>query len=96
MIFLMLAAQATATLPDIELKADVRARSVTVEKQGEARLSLTTQPEGANIIDVQAPKANGRKTLRNVRINVRAEARIGDPQQARQGKAEQEETAPQQ
>jgi hypothetical protein len=92
MIFLMIAAQAAATLPDIEFKADVRARSLTVEKQGEARLSLTTEPEGENIIDVQAPKANGRKTLRNVRVNVRAEARIGDPQQGRQRNAGQEET----
>ena len=75
MIALLIALQ---TAPDIQLNAKVRARSVTIEKQGEARLSVTTSPDGVgNIVDVRAPRANGRKTLRNVDVNVRAEARIG-------------------
>lgn len=68
--------------PDIELNAHVRARSVTIEKKGDARLTVTTDPDGGNIVDVEAPRTNGRKTLRNVTVNVRAEARIADPRQA--------------
>lgn len=68
------------TAPDIELRAEVRARQVTIEKQGDARLTVTTSPDaGGNVVDVRAPRANGRKTLRNVSASVRAEARIGDP-----------------
>ncbi len=97
MLFLLLfqaAAASPQALPDIELNAHVRARSVTIEKQGEATLTVRTEPEGANLVDVQAPKANGRKTLRNVDVTVRAEARIGEPGQASQKDAERPETAP--
>jgi hypothetical protein len=76
--FLILAQAAAAQLPDIELKANVRARSLTISKQGEARLTVRTEPEGANLVDVKAPKANGRKTINNVSVDVRAEARIAD------------------
>ncbi len=33
--------QAVSTPPDIELRATVRARSLTIEKQGDARVSVT-------------------------------------------------------
>lgn len=79
MILWVILLQSSAQLPDIELKAKVQARSVTIEKQGDARLTVTTSPDGGNVVDVQAPKANGRKTLRNVEISVQAEARIADP-----------------
>ena len=79
MLLLLLLQAAAAQAPDIELGARVRARSVTIEKQGNASLTVTTNPDGGNVVDVRAPKANGRKTLRNVEVNVRAEARIGDP-----------------
>lgn len=91
-MFLLL--QAAAPLPDIELNANVRARSVTIEKQGDARLTVTTSPEGANIVDVRAPKANGRKRLRNVAVDVRAEARIADPLAPSQTEPNQAETSP--
>jgi hypothetical protein len=91
LLLLIQAAQA----PDIEFNANVRARSVRIEKQGEAKLTVTTSPDGGNVVDVQAPKANGRKRLRNVEVNVRAEARIGDPQQPAQNNPDQPETAPQ-
>ena len=78
LLFSFLALQATAVLPDIELNARVRARSVTIERQGTARLTLTTQPDGGNIVDVRAPEANGRTTLENVDVVVTAEARIAD------------------
>jgi hypothetical protein len=91
---LILLQAAAAQAPDIELNANVRARSVTIEKQGDARLTVTTEPDGGNVVDVQAPKANGRKTLRNVEVNVRAEARIADPLNAQNNNPEQAETAP--
>lgn len=79
MLILILALQVAQT-PDIELNATVRARQVTIEKQGDARLTVTTSPDaGGNLVDVRAPKANGRKTLRNVDVQVRTEARIADP-----------------
>ena len=78
MLFLF-ALQAVATLPDIELKARVQARQVTIEKRGEARLTVSAAPDAGSVVDVRAPRANGRKTLRNVDVTVAAEARIGDP-----------------
>jgi len=69
--------QASAGLPDIELNARVRARTVTIEKQGNASLTVTGGPDSR--VEVRAPKANGRKTLRNVEVDLRAEARVADP-----------------
>lgn len=66
--------------PDIELNATVRARQLTIEKQGDARLTVTTDPDGGNVVDVEAPKANGRQTLDNVQVRVHAEGRIAAPQ----------------
>ena len=91
LLLLLQAAQA----PDIEFNAHVRARSVTIEKQGDAKLTVTTSPDGGTVVDVQAPKGNGRKRLRNVAVNVRAEARIADPQQPARNNPDQPETAPQ-
>ena len=76
MILLLLALQA-APLPDIELHATLEARSVTIEKKGEATLDVTASPDAGSEVKVEAPKADGRKTLRNVRVEVDAEARIG-------------------
>lgn len=90
---LLLLQAASAQPPDIELNANVRARSVTIEKQGGARLTVTTQPDGGNLVDVQAPKANGRKTLSNVEVKVRAEARIADPAEPKANNSESTETA---
>ena len=92
-MLLLLLLQAGAQAPDFELNANIRARSVTIEKQGEASLKVTTSPDGGNLVDVQAPKANGRKTLKNVNVKVRAEARIADPQQAPKNNPDQPETA---
>ena len=92
MILLLLLAQAATPAPDIELNATIRAKSVTIEKRGEARLTVTTDPDGGNLIDVQAPKANGRKKLRNVEVRIDAEARIGDPTGAPQNNQAQPET----
>jgi len=92
-ILLLLILQASPAPADIELTARVRARSVTIEKQGDARLTVTTDPDGGNLIDVLAPKPNGRKQLRNVEVNVRAEARIADPAELQKANLQQPETA---
>jgi hypothetical protein len=87
-----------ASAPDIELNARVRVREVTIEQKGDARLTVTTEPDGGNLVDVRAPGANGQRRLRNVEVNVRAEARIAAPDQARDtppsNNPEQPETSP--
>jgi hypothetical protein len=93
MIMLVAIFLQAAQQPDIELNANVRAKSVTIEKQGNAQLSISTSPEGENVVDVQAPKANGQKTLRNVQVEVRAHGRIADPGQTPPNNPDQPETA---
>lgn len=77
-LFFLILAQAAASSPDIEIKASVSARSLTISKRGDAELTVRTDPEGANVVDVRAPKANGRKTMKNVSATVHAEGRIAD------------------
>lgn len=74
-LFLLL--QSATPPADIGLRATVKARSLTIQKQGDVELSLTTK--GRNVIDIRAPKANGRKTIPNPEITVNVEARIADP-----------------
>lgn len=73
----LVAAVAAQTPPDIELRADATVRRVRIEREGEASLEVTGG-EGS-IVRVEAPQAGGRRTLRNVRVRVRAEARVADP-----------------
>ena len=79
MILALMLLQAAAPPPDIEFHATVRARSLTIEKRGNASLTVTTDPPGKPLIDIRAPKANGRKHIRNPVITVDFEARIADP-----------------
>lgn len=79
LIALLLVQAAAAAPPDIQIGATVRARSLTIEKKGDASLTVRTDPEGDNLVEVRAPDANGRRTLRNIDVTVRAEARIADP-----------------
>ena len=80
-LFLLQAASGAQTPPDIELNADASVRRVRIERQGEA--SLEVRGGEGSVVNVEAPEANGRRTLRNVNVRVRAEARIADPQQIR-------------
>ena len=77
MLFLILL-QAAAQ-PDLQLGVRLTAERVTIEKKGEASLEVTSSPEGKNLVAVEAPEANGKRTLRGVRVSVGAEARIADP-----------------
>ena len=92
MMLLLILAQGATPAPEIQLEATIRAKSVTIEKQGDARLTVTTDPDGGNLIDVQAPKANGRKKLRDIEVKVDAQARIGDPAAPAQNNQLQPET----
>jgi hypothetical protein len=74
------AAAAAQPAPDIQLNVDANIRRVTIQRRGEASLEVTGG-EGS-VVRVEAPEANGRRTLRNVNVRVRAEARVADPQNA--------------
>jgi hypothetical protein len=65
--------------PDIELQIGLTARRVTIERRGEASLEVRAGPDGGSVVNVEAPEANGSRTLRDVNVRVRAEARIADP-----------------
>jgi hypothetical protein len=63
--------------PDIQLDARVHAREVRIERRGEARLEVTGGP-GSDVRTVK-PSAEGRTRLRDVDIEVHAEAWVADP-----------------
>jgi uncharacterized protein (DUF58 family) len=74
------AAVPSATQPDIAVTAHVEARSVKVEQDGRATLSLHAQPSaGAEPVRVERSAPPGRKHYRNLTIDLKAEARIADP-----------------
>jgi hypothetical protein len=76
MILFILLQAAAAPPPDIELNFSARARSVTIERKGEAKLEVRGQGPG-NRVDVKIePKAEGRTELRNVTVDVHAEASV--------------------
>ncbi len=75
-MILLILLQAAAQAPDIELNLSVRARSVTIEQRGEARLEVRGEGPG-NRVDVKVePKAEGRTELRDVTVDVHAEASV--------------------
>ena len=76
-IVLLLALQA-ASPPDIELRATVRARTLTIEKAGKAEVTVTAGDQ--NVVSIEGPQTNGRARIANPVFNVNIEARIADPQ----------------
>jgi hypothetical protein len=77
MILLMAVLQSAQPAPDIVLDIQASARRVRIERSGEASLEVRAGPN--SVVDVDAPEANGSRTLRNVEVRVHAEARIADP-----------------
>ena len=76
MLTLLLLQAAATQAPDIELNLKARARSVTIEQKGEARLEVRGEGPG-NRVDVKVePKAEGRTELRDVTVDIHAEASI--------------------
>ena len=78
MLFLLLV-QAAAVAPDIQLDARVTAREVRISRRGETSLDVHGGP--GSDVRVEKPRTQGRQRLRNVTVNVHAEARIADPRQ---------------
>lgn len=78
---LLLLQSSTGAPPDVSLHAQVRARQLTVEKTGEAHLQVIVDPPGRKVVEIEAPQANGRKTIDNPVIKVNVEGRIADPAQ---------------
>ena len=79
-LLLLQAAAAQTALPDIELNIRARARSVEIERKGEAKLEVRAEPDADSRVEARTtPEAKGRTRLRNVEVNLRAEARIGSP-----------------
>jgi hypothetical protein len=74
---LLLLALQSATPPDIELRATVRARSLTIQKSGTAEVRATANDE--NVVVIEGPKPNGRKRINNPAFNVDIQVRIADP-----------------
>lgn len=79
MILVLLAFQAATALPDVDLRARVQARRVEIENSGNALLTVRASPDAGSSVEVRAPRANGRKTLGNVDVNIHAQAQISDP-----------------
>lgn len=81
LIIALLLQAAAAPPPDIELNARATVREVRVRQRGEASLAVRAGPDAGSDVRVEKPPANGRTRLRNVTVNVHAEARIADPRQ---------------
>ncbi|TMJ11519.1 MAG: hypothetical protein E6G94_15850 [Alphaproteobacteria bacterium] len=81
MLVVSLLLQAAAGQPDIELNVRATARSVQIERKGEARLEVHAEPDsgGSGVQTSVTPKANGKTTLRNVRADIHAAITLADP-----------------
>jgi hypothetical protein len=80
-VLILLQAAAAQPAPDIQLRIDAHVDRVRIERRGEASLEVSGG-EGS-VVRVEAPEANGRRTLRNVNVRIDAEARLGDPSDLR-------------
>ncbi len=82
---LILVAQAAAPLalvpspPDIEIRAHADIRSVDVRSQGVARLELHAEPGEAPPVQVERSAPSGARHYRNLRLDLRAFARLVAP-----------------
>lgn len=77
MIPMLLAMQVAASPADIELKATVSARSLTIEKSGRAEVRVTAGDR--DVVDIQGPAANGRKRISNPTYTVDIRAHVVEP-----------------
>jgi hypothetical protein len=75
-MILLILLQAAAQAPDIELNVKARARSVTIEQKGEAKLEVRGEGPGNRVEISVEPRAQGRTELRDVTVDVHAEASV--------------------
>ena len=80
MLLIALLLQA-APAPDIELNAHATVREVRIRQRGETSLEVHASPDAGSDVRVQKPETRGRERLRNVTVDVHAEARIADPRE---------------
>jgi hypothetical protein len=84
LLLLLLQAAAPAPTPDIELSVHARAREVRIEQKGETHLKVWAEPDAGSRVETNVqPKAEGRTTLRNVTVDIHAQASLADPSQNR-------------
>lgn len=77
----LLALIAAQTVPDVELRAHATVREVRIRQAGEASLQVRAVPDGGSSAHVQAPRSRGERRLRNVTVDIHAEARLApDPE----------------
>ena len=82
LLLLLLQAAGPPPAPDIELNVHARAREVTIERRGEAKLAVHAEPDAGSRAEVNVqPKAEGRTQLRNVTVDIHAQASLADPDQ---------------
>jgi uncharacterized protein (DUF58 family) len=80
----LLQAAAPAPAPDIELNVHARIKELRIEQRGEAKLSVHAEPDAGSRVEARVePKAEGRTELRNVTVDIHAQASLADPQQNR-------------
>ena len=79
MLWILFAMQAAAPPPDIELNIRATARSVKIERKGETKLEVRAGPDAGSKAETRVtPPAEGKAELRNVTVEIHAEARIGE------------------
>lgn len=88
-ILQLLSAQTATPAPDIELNARVRASEVVVRQSGDARLTLKVEPGDAPPVEIERSAPAGAQRYRNLTIDLRAAARIADPQFSKQGNTDE-------
>jgi hypothetical protein len=77
-LFLLAMQAAAAPPPDIELNVRATARSVKIERKGETKLEVRAGPDAGSRAETRVvPPAEGKTELRNVTVELHAEARIG-------------------
>ncbi|MEA3061026.1 MAG: hypothetical protein QOJ94_807 [Sphingomonadales bacterium] len=80
----LLQAAAPAPAPDIELSVHLKAKRVTIEQKGEARLAVHAEPDAGSRVEANVqPRPEGRRELRNVTIDIHAQASLAQPAQNR-------------
>jgi hypothetical protein len=76
---LLIALLITQAAPDLEVHVRASAREVRIERSGETSLNVRAEPDAGSTVHVVKPPARGRRgRLRNVTVEVNAEARIAD------------------
>ena len=86
MIMALAALSVIQPAPDIQLRVDVTARSVTIESQGEARIAVSALPDGGSTVETSGTRSSNRWTLS-------VDARIADALAGEQSQASDKATA---